>query len=291
MAGPVVYHRGPDFPALLTGVVEDLKRLFPTTHEVFVLSTSGTGAMEAAVVNTLSTGDTVIVARAGNFGARWDKICAAYGIQVVTVEAPWGRAIDPDKVAQALKTNPHTRAVLATHSETSTGVLHDIEAIANVVAATDALFIVDGVSSVCAHPLPTDEWGIDVAVTASQKGLMVPPGFAVIALGPKARKASTASTLPKHYLDLALYRQSLDEGRGPFTLPVTLLVGARGGPRYDFRGGHRKRLVAPCPTGRRITCCNHRPRPRPLRRAPLERAHSHRAAREGRWPRPDAPAA
>ena len=227
MAGPVVYHRGPDFPALLTGVVEDLKRLFPTTHEVFVLSTSGTGAMEAAVVNTLSTGDTVIVARAGNFGARWDKICAAYGIQVVTVEAPWGRAIDPDKVAQALKTNPHTRAVLATHSETSTGVLHDIEAIANVVAATDALFIVDGVSSVCAHPLPTDEWGIDVAVTASQKGLMVPPGFAVIALGPKARKASTASTLPKHYLDLALYRQSLDEGRGPFTLPVTLLVGAR----------------------------------------------------------------
>lgn len=227
MAGPVVYHRGPDFPALLTGVVDDLKHLFPTGHEVFLLSTSGTGAMEAAIVNTLSVGDTVIVARAGNFGARWDKICEAYGIHVIPVEAPWGRTIQPDAVADALKTHPDARAVLTTHSETSTGVLHDIEAIGNVVAATDALFIVDGISSVCAHPLPTDDWGIDVAVTASQKGLMVPPGFAVIAFGPKARKASAGSTLPKHYLDLALYRQSLDEGRGPFTLPVTLLVGAR----------------------------------------------------------------
>jgi aspartate aminotransferase-like enzyme len=227
MAGPIVYHRGPDFPALLTGVVDDLKRLFPTEHEIFVLSTSGTGAMEAAVVNTLSAGDTVIVARAGNFGARWDKICIAYGIEVIPIEAPWGRAIQPDAVADALKAHPNARAVLTTHSETSTGVLHDIEAIGHVVAETDALFIVDGISSVCAHALPTDDWHIDVAVTASQKGLMVPPGFAVIAFGPKAREASANSTLPKHYLDLTLYRESLEEGRGPFTLPVTLLVGAR----------------------------------------------------------------
>lgn len=227
MAGPLVYHRGPDFPALLTGIVEDVKRVFPTGHDVYLLSTSGTGAMEAAVVNTLSPGDSVIVARAGNFGLRWDKICEAYGIDVVIVEAEWGKAVDPDCVRAALVANPSARAVLATHSETSTGVLHDIEAIGKIVSGTDALLIVDGVSSVCAHPLPTDDWGVDVAVTASQKGLMVPPGFAIIAFGPKAGKASERSTLPKHYLDLSEYRQSLEEGRGPFTLPVTLLVGAR----------------------------------------------------------------
>ncbi len=227
MAGPIVYHRGPDFPALLTSVVDDLKPVFPTEHEIFLLATSGTGAMEAAVVNTLSEGDTVIVARAGNFGERWDKICEAYGIHVVAVEAPWGAAVDPEAVEDALNANPKARAVLTTHSETSTGVLHDIGTLGKIVAESDALFIVDGVSSVCAHTLPTENWNVDIAVTASQKGLMVPPGFAIITFGSQAREAATTSNLPKHYLDLSLYRQSLEEGRGPFTLPVTLLVGAR----------------------------------------------------------------
>lgn len=227
MAMPMVYHRGPDFPDLLTGIVEDLQGVFPTSHEVFVLATSGTGAMEAAVVNTLRRGDTAIVAHAGNFGTRWLKLCDAYGIEIVSLEEPWGQPVHPNRVAEALKAHPSARAVFATHSETSTGVLHDIEGMGEIVRETETLLIVDAVSSVCAHPLPAENIGVDVVVTASQKGLMVPPGFAVIALGPQARAASEASDLPKHYLDLDLYRESLEEGRGPFTLPVTLLAGAR----------------------------------------------------------------
>lgn len=227
MAKPMVYHRGPDFPDLLTGIVYDLQGVFPTSHEVFVLATSGTGAMEAAVVNTFRRGDTAIVAHAGNFGTRWLKICNAYGIEIVSLEEPWGQPVHPDRVAKALKAHPSARAVFTTHSETSTGVLHDIEGMGKVVRETETLLIVDAVSSVCAHPLPAENIGVDVVVTASQKGLMVPPGFAVIALGPRARAASKTSDLPKHYLDLDLYRESLEEGRGPFTLPVTLLAGAR----------------------------------------------------------------
>ena len=224
MAGPIVYHRGPDFPALLTGVVEDAKKLFPTSDELFLLSSSGTGAMEAAVTNTLSPGDRVVVAQAGNFGARWRDICNAYGIDVVSVDGDWGSSIDPNRVAEAVTND--ISAVLTTQSETSTGALHDVRGIAAAISDRDALLIVDGISSVCAHELNTD-WGVDVALTGSQKGLGLPPGLSAMTFSERARAASEIAGCPRFYFDASRYRDSLSEGRGPSTLPVTLISGMR----------------------------------------------------------------
>ena len=227
MASPLVYHRGPDFPELLEGLVRDLKRIFPTSDDALILSCSGTGAMEAGIVNCLSRGDRVLVISAGQFGEKWVDLCRAYGVDVQVLEFPWGEPADPSQIKKVLEENPDTRAVLATQSETSTGVLHDIGAMGEVVGETDALFLVDGVSSLVAHPLPTTEWGVDIAVTASQKGLMLPPGMAVITVSSRAWAAAGRSDLPKAYLELDRYRRALSEGRGPATLPVTLMTGLR----------------------------------------------------------------
>ena len=227
MAGPLVYHRGPDFPALLRDAVEGLKEVFPTSFDVFVLACSGTGVMEAAVANTLSAGDRALVVQAGQFGARWTDLCRAYGVDVVERRFPWGEAVDPQAVAEVLRDDPGIRVVFATHSETSTGVLHDIASIGAMVRETDALLVVDGVSSVAAHPLPLEAWNVDLAVTASQKGLMLPPGMGIAAVGPRVWTARERCLLPKYYWDLEQYRTSLAEGRAPATLPVTLLAGLR----------------------------------------------------------------
>lgn len=225
IAGPIVYHRGPDFPDLLQTVIGGLKTVFPTSHDCFVLSSSGSGAMEAALLNTCSSNDRVLVIQAGQFGAKWTALCRAYGLNTEVMDLPWGKAVDPQSVADHLSEHPETRAVFATHSETSTGVLHDVQTLGEVVGNTDALLIVDGVSSVIAHPLPTADWGVDVAVTASQKGLMVPPGIGVITVAPRVWQIQT--DLPGFYFDLKTYRDALEEGRGPATLPVTLLVGLK----------------------------------------------------------------
>ena len=227
MSDPIVYHRGPEFPDLLTSVVNDAKKLFPTNDELFLLSSSGTGAMEAAIVNTLSFGDRVVVAQAGSFGARWKDICAAYSVDVISVDAEWGQSIDPAQVERTLKNEPAIKAVLTTQSETSTGALHDIESLGKAASEHDALFIVDGVSSVCAHSLDTSAFSVDVAMTGSQKGLGLPPGLAVLTFSDNAREASRGASCPKHYLDLTKYRDALAEGRGPSTLPVTLISGMR----------------------------------------------------------------
>ena len=225
MAEPLVYHRGVDFPDLLRGVVEALKPVFPTTDDVFLLSASGSGAMEAALVNVLSQGDRALVVQAGQFGAKWTGLCRAYGVDIDVIDVPWGKVVDPGQVADRL--TAEIRAVFTTQSETSTGVLHDIEAIAQIVRKTDALMVVDGVSSVGAHPLPMGDWGVDVVVTASQKGLMAPPGVGVIAVGERVWDATERANLPRFYWDLKTYKRAYEEGRGPATLPVTLLAGMR----------------------------------------------------------------
>jgi aspartate aminotransferase-like enzyme len=237
MSGPIVYHRGPEFPDFLISVVDDAKRLFPTDDELFLLSSSGTGAMEAAIVNTLSPGDRVVVAQAGSFGARWKDICAAYSVDVISVDAEWGQSIDPAHVEKALKDEPTIKAVLTTQSETSTGALHDIESFGKAASEYGTLFIVDGVSSVCAHPLDTSAFCVDVAMTGSQKGLGLPPGLAVLTFSDKAREASREASCPRHYLDLAKYREALAEGRGPSTLPVTLISGMRAALDMVFEEG------------------------------------------------------
>ncbi|MDA0745908.1 MAG: alanine--glyoxylate aminotransferase family protein [bacterium] len=227
MAAPLVYHRGPDFPALLRDVSAGLQRVFPTSHDVFVLSCSGTGVMEAAVANVLRPGDRALVVEAGQFGARWADLCRAFGAEPVSLTFPWGDAVDPNAVAEALRKHPDIRAVFATQSETSTGALHDIEALGKIVSGTDALFVVDGISSVVAHALPAEAWGVDLAVTASQKGLMLPPGLGVMAVGPRVWPATERPGMTGFYWDLRRYRTAFQEGRGPATLPVTLLAGLK----------------------------------------------------------------
>ena len=227
MAEPLVYHRGPDFPAFIQDVVAKLKPVFPTQDDVLLLASSGSGAMEAAAVNTLSQGDRALVIQAGQFGAKWTAMCEAYGVDVDVMDLAWGEAVDPAQVAERLKAHPETRVVFATQSETSTGVLHDVEGLGAVVRETDALLVVDGVSGVIAHPLRTNDWGVDIAVTASQKGLGVPPGVAVMTVSDRAWEVMETSTLPKFYFDLNTYRTALVEGRGPATLPMTLMAGMR----------------------------------------------------------------
>ena len=225
MAKPVVHHRSEEFGRLFAQVQEDLKYLFQTENPVLILTSSGTGAMEAAVANLLSREDTALVVRGGKFGERWGEICEAYGVRYVAVDVEWGHAVDPEDVRKALREHPEVRAVLATQSETSTGVLHDVKALAEVAREADALLVVDAISSLGAHPLPMDEWGVDVVLTGSQKGLMLPPGLAFISLSERAWKATERSDLPKYYWDLAKARSSLSKGQTPYTPAVSLVVG------------------------------------------------------------------
>jgi len=227
MAHPIIHHRAPEFEELFVEVNEGLKYLFRTQNDVFTLTASGTGAMEAAVVNTLSAGDRVLVIRGGKFGERWAELCEAYGVEIVSIEVEWGHAVDPDEIARTLEADPEIKAVLATQSETSTGVLHDIETIRERMCGHPALLIVDAVSGMTANPLEFDRWELDILVTGSQKGLMLPPGLAFICLSDRAWAASERSDLPKYYWDLAKARTSLTKRQTPYTPAVSLLVGLR----------------------------------------------------------------
>src|SRR6058998_3498735 len=203
MAQPMIHHRTPQYEAVFVEVRAGLKRLFQTSAEVVPLACSGTGAMEAAVVNTLSAGDRVIVVRAGKFGDRWLDLARAYGLDVIDLSAPFGQTVDADRIAAALKSHPDVKAVLVQHSETSTGVLHDVRAYAAVTRQHDAILVVDAVSSLGIADLAMDAWGIDLIVSGSQKGLMLPPGLGFCALNEKAWRKTRTSTLPKFYFSLA----------------------------------------------------------------------------------------
>lgn len=268
MSGTPVYHRGPDFPALLRDVVEGLQEVFPTAVDVFVLACSGSGVMEASIANTLSAGDRALVLNAGHFGRRWTDICRAYGVEVVERGFPWGEAVDPQVVADALRDDPDIRVVFGTHCETSTGVLHDVASIGASVRERDALFVVDGISSVAAHPLRLEAWNVDLAVTASQKGLMLPPGMGFAAVGPRVWQARERCRQPKFYWDLQQYRTSLEEGRAPATLPVTLLAGLQvalqmlreeGIPRVWERHARHARAVRRSAEALGLSCFARRP--------------------------------
>jgi aspartate aminotransferase-like enzyme len=227
MAQPMIHHRTPEYEGLFIEVRAGLKRLFQTQQEVIPFTSSGTGAMEAAVVNTLSPGDTVLVLRAGKFGERWEEICAAYGVKVVALPAPFGQTVPAEEFARALRRHPEARAVLMQHSESSTGVLHDVKGIAAVTRGTDAILIVDAVSSLGIADLPMDAWGVDVVVSGSQKGLMLPPGLSFVALSEKAWGHVQASRLPKYYFDLAAERKAVVKNEAHFTPAVSVMLGLR----------------------------------------------------------------
>jgi aspartate aminotransferase-like enzyme len=223
-AMPILHHRTSEFAAIYKSIAEDLKYVFQTKNEVYMMSASGTGAMETAVVNLLSAGDEIIVAGCGNFGTRWAKIASAYGVKVVDISVEWGKVIAPESVEKALAANPNAKAVFTTLTETSTGVVNDIAAIGKIVAKTQAILVVDAISGLVGQEFRADAWNVDVTVSGSQKGFMLAPGLAFITLSEKAWKAVDNSTLPKFYFDIKKYKKSYGTNETPFTPPVTLIV-------------------------------------------------------------------
>jgi aspartate aminotransferase-like enzyme len=227
MAQPIIHHRTPEYEALFIEVRKGLKRLFQTSQDVLPFASSGTGAMEAAVVNTLSPGDTVLVVQAGKFGERWLEICKAYGITTVPLQAPFGQTVSAERLAEGLKLLPQARAVLTQHSESSTAVLHDVKGMAAVTRGTDTILIVDAVSSLGIANLEMDAWGVDVVVAGSQKGLMLPPGLSFCAISDRAWGHVKASRLPKYYFDFEAERTCVAKNEAHFTPAVSIMLGLR----------------------------------------------------------------
>ena len=227
MALPILHHRAPEYEALFADVRRDLRLVLQCRNEVLMVAASGTGAMEGAVTNSLSPGDQVVVIRGGKFGERWAEICEAYGVRVLPVDVPYGKSVDPGTVADILKREPGVRAVFATQSETSTGAVHDVQALAAIVGATDALLVVDAISSLGVMDLPMDAWGVDLVVAGSQKGLMLPPGLAFAALSDKAWARVPESRLPKYYFNFTAERKAIEKNQSAYTPAVSLVVGLR----------------------------------------------------------------
>ena len=228
MAQPIIHHRTPEYESLFADVRRDLRLLFQSKNEVLMFAASGTGAMEAAVVNTLSPGDQVIVIRGGKFGERWAEICEAYGLRVLPVDVPYGKSVNPAAVAEVLNRAPDVKAVFATHSETSTGAVHDIQAIATIARKTPALLIVDAITSLGVMDLPMDAWGVDIVVAGSQKALMLPPGLAFAALSDRAWVQVPTARLPKFYFNFTAERAAIQKNQSAYTPAVSLVVGLRG---------------------------------------------------------------
>ncbi|HZR83759.1 MAG TPA: alanine--glyoxylate aminotransferase family protein [Candidatus Binatia bacterium] len=225
LASPTIHHRTPEFEKIVAGVRDRLKAVFETEQDVMVLAASGTGAMEAAVTNTLSPGDAVLCVNGGKFGERWVKICRTFGLDVEELTVEWGRAVDPAAVEAALKRRPELRAVLMQASETSTTVLHPVEPIARLTRDRDTLLIVDGITAVGVTPMPMDRWGIDVLVSGSQKAFMLPPGLAFIALSERAWRFGERAKLPRFYFDLRRERENLHKNTTAYTPAINLIYG------------------------------------------------------------------
>jgi len=223
MARPIIHHRTPQFQEILKEAGLGLKWVFQTANDVFIISSSGTGAMEAAVINLLSCGDTALVAQGGKFGERWTEIAQAYGINTEIIDVQWGNAVSPQEIQKRLKFNPQIKAVFTTLCETSTGVDNDIQAIAAIVKESLAVLVVDAISGIGAVDLKTDAWGVDVVVAGSQKGLMLPPGLGFITVSPKAWELVEAAKSGRYYLDLRKAKKALDKNDTPWTSSITLI--------------------------------------------------------------------
>jgi aspartate aminotransferase-like enzyme len=221
----MIHHRSTDFGQLLARVFEGLKYVFQTENEVLLFSSSGTGAMEGAVANCFSPGDKVVVFAGGKFGERFVEISKFFGLDVITVEYEWGECADPGELERILEENKDVKGVMLTHSETSTGVVNDVEAFGRIVAGTDALFVVDTISGLGAIEFKTDDWSVDVAVSGSQKGLMTPPGLAFTAVSGKAWAAVEKAELPRYYFCFKAARksQSKEPPQTPYTPAITLV--------------------------------------------------------------------
>ena len=226
MAAPIIHHRSPDFLPVLDSAKKGLQWLYQTKNDVLILSATGTGGMVGAVNNFFSRGDRVLVINGGKFGERWTKICQAYELKVEEIVVEWGYAVNPEIVEEQLRKHTDIKGVFVQASETSTGVYHDIKALASIVKKYgDTLFIVDAISALVAHDLRTDEWGIDIMIGGSQKGVMLPPGIAFASVSEKAWKKAETSKLPKFYFNFKKERENLAKNQTNFTSPVTLIIG------------------------------------------------------------------
>jgi aspartate aminotransferase-like enzyme len=224
LARPVPYHRTAEFRKLLGEVSEELKYVFQTAHPVVTLTSSGTGAMEAAIASSIPAGGKVVCASAGRWGERWIHLATAFGAQVVPLTVPYGESVQPEQLAATLTQHPDTVAVCATLSETATGAGHDIAAFGKIVAKTPALLLVDAISGLGVVECRMDAWHVDICVTGSQKALMMPPGLAFVAVSDKAWKAIDANKSARaFYFDLKKYRAKLAESDTPFTSAHTLI--------------------------------------------------------------------
>jgi aspartate aminotransferase-like enzyme len=252
----MVNHRGPEFASVMTDVLQQLKPFFGTTREPLLLTGSGTGAQEAAIVNVLSPGDEVLAVTSGVFAERFAAIAEAFGAVVHRLQGEWGFPISPAAVRQSLKENPDTKAVLVTHNETSTGVTNDLAAIAEVVRDTrrshHPLLIVDGVSSIGALPFEYDAWDIDVAITGSQKAWMSPPGMAMVVLSEHAWEAHREARMPRYYWDFTKARKNGDKRTTPFTPAVGVIHALQEALRIMTEEGPEQIFARHRRVGRRV---------------------------------------
>ena len=228
MAEPIMHHREPEFEKVFAEIREGLKSLFQTKNEVLVFTSSGTGAMEGAVSNLLSKGDKVLVIRGGKFGERWGEICKAYGIEFVSIDVEWGKAVEPKRIQEVLTSDPSIRAVYTQATETSTGVVHPIQEIGDVLKKHDGtVLVVDAITGIGVFDMPMDQWGLDVVISGSQKALMLPPGLAFAALSEKAWKFVERSNLPKYYFDFKRELKAIQKNQSAYTPAISLMVGLR----------------------------------------------------------------
>lgn len=226
LGSPAMGHRTPEFARVLKEATEGLQKVYQTKNDLYVLTSSGTGAMEAAVANFVNAGDKVIVMENGNFGERWVKLNTRYGADVEVISGPWGERANPqalrERIAQDVQ--QEIKAVYVTHNETSTGVVHDVQALREALGDHPAIFIVDAISGMAVSPLPVDEWQLDVVVSGSQKAFMIPPGLAFISVSPKAWAVNEKVTTPSFYFNLQAARKSYEKYNAPYTAATSLVV-------------------------------------------------------------------
>jgi aspartate aminotransferase-like enzyme len=223
MTKQMINHRGPEFGQIVSEVTDNLKQLFQTKNDLFLLTGSGTGGLEAALVNTLSPGDKVLSVSIGVFGDRFATIARQFGAEIVPLKFEWGKAADADAIRRALEAEPEIKAVLVTHNETSTGVTNDLAQISGMVKRFDKLILVDAISSLSSIDLPVDKWHCDVVVTGSQKGWMVPPGLAMVSVSEDAWRAHAKATMPRFYWDFSKAKSYLEKKQTPWTPVITVV--------------------------------------------------------------------
>jgi aspartate aminotransferase-like enzyme len=226
MARPIIHHRAPEFIPIFEEVREGLKWLYQTRNDVLILASSGTGGMEGAVANFLSPGDKALVVNGGKFGERWSKICKTFGVQVTEIKVEWGHAVNPQQVADALKKDPAIKAVYVQASETSTGVAHDTQALGEIVRSHEGtILVVDAITALGVFDLKTDDWGLDVVVTGSQKALMLPPGLAFASVSDKAWHLADKAKNGAFYFNFKRERENQTKNQTAYTPAVSMILG------------------------------------------------------------------